>query len=63
MMAQRAGQSVKAEIHDRPTDEAIVTPNCVKNVPDVPGMNITGMNTAMKTNVQDTTATDTSFMA
>ena len=35
----------------------------MKNVPDVPGMNITGTNTAMKTRVHETTATDTSFMA
>ena len=63
MMAQRAGQRVSADMQERPTDEAMVTPNWVKNVPDVPGMNITGMNTAMKTRVHDTTATDTSFMA
>ena len=63
MMAQRAGQSVKADTHDRPTDEAIVTPNCVKNVPDVPPMNVTGTNTAMNTRVHEMTATDTSAIA
>ena len=63
MMAHKAGQSVSADMHDSPTEDAIVTPNCVKNVPDVPGMNVTGMNTAINTNVQETTATDTSFMA
>ena len=63
MMAQSAGQSVRADTQDRPTDEAMVTPNCVKNVPDVPGMNITGMNTAINTKVHETTATDTSFIA
>ena len=49
--------------HDRPTDEAIVTPNWVKNVPEVPGMKVTGINTAINTKVHDTTATDTSLMA
>ena len=63
IMAQRAGQSVRADTHDRPTDEAIVTPNWVKNVPDVPGMKVTGMNTAINTSVHDMTATDTSLMA
>ena len=63
MMAQRAGHSVRAEIHDRPTLEAMVTPNWVKKVPEVPGMNITGMNTAMNTSVHETTATDTSLIA
>jgi hypothetical protein len=63
MIAQRAGQSVKADTQDRPTEDAIVTPNCVKNVPDVPGMKVTGMNTAMNTKVQETTATDTSLIA
>ena len=63
MMAQSAGQSVSAEMQESPTEEAIVTPNWVKNVPDVPGMNITGTNTAMNTSVHETTATDTSFMA
>ena len=63
MMAQRAGQSVRADTHDRPTAEAIVTPNWVKNEPDVPGMKATGMNTAINTSVHDTTATDTSLMA
>ena len=62
-MAQRAGHSVRAEMHDRPTAEASVTPNCVKNEPDVPGMKATGMNTAMKTSVHEMTATDTSLMA
>ena len=62
-MAQRAGHSVRADIHDRPTDEAMVTPNWVKNEPDVPGMNATGMNTAIKTRVHEITATDTSLMA
>ena len=47
-MAQRAGQSVNADTHERPTAEAMVTPNCVKNEPDVPGMNATGINTAIK---------------
>ena len=59
IIAHNAGQSVKAETHDRPTDEAIVTPNCVKNVPDVPPMKVTGMNTAINTTVHETTATDT----
>ena len=63
MMAQRAGQSVKADTHDRPTAEAIVTPNWVKNVPEVPGMKVTGINTAINTNVHDITATETSLMA
>ena len=63
MMAQRAGQSVRADTHERPTDEAIVTPNWVKNAPDVPGMKATGMNTAMNTRVHEITATDTSDIA
>ena len=63
MMAHSAGHSVKADTHDRPTAEASVTPNCVKNEPDVPGMNATGMNTAMKTRVHEITATDTSLIA
>ena len=63
MMAHRAGQSVRAEIHERPTAEASVTPNWVKNEPDVPGMKATGMNTAMKTSVHEITAIDTSFIA
>ena len=29
--------------------------NCVKNVPEVPGMKVTGMNTAINTKVHDTT--------
>ena len=62
-MAQRAGHSVRADTHDRPTLDAIVTPNWVKKVPEVPGMNITGTNTAMNTKVHETTATDTSLMA
>ena len=62
-MAHKAGQSVSADIHDRPTDDAMVTPNWVKNVPDLPGMKATGINTAMKTSVQEITATDTSLMA
>ena len=63
MMAQRAGHSVSADTHDRPTAEAMVTPNCVKNVPDVPPMKVTGTNTAMNTKVHEMTATDTSLMA
>ena len=63
IIAQRAGQSVRAEMHDRPTDEAMVMPNWVKNVPDVPGIKVTGINTAMNTSVHETTATDTSLMA
>ena len=62
-MAQRAGQRVRAHMHDRPTEDAMVIPNCVKNVPDVPGINVTGMNTAIKTRVQLITATETSLMA
>ena len=50
-------------MHDKPTDEAMVTPNCVKNEPLVPDMNITGMNTAMKTSVHEMTATVTSDRA
>ena len=34
-MAHKAGHSVKADTHDRPTDDASVTPNWVKNDPDV----------------------------
>ena len=41
----------------------MVIPNCVKNVPLVPGMNVTGMNTAMNTSVQLMTATVTSLIA
>ena len=63
MIAQRAGHRVNADTHDRPTDEAMVIPNWVKNVPEVPGMKVTGMNTAMNTKVHETTATDTSLMA
>ena len=63
MMAHRAGQRVSADTHDNPTEEAMVTPNCVKKLPEVPGMNATGMNTAMKTSVHEMTATDTSLMA
>ena len=54
---------MRADTHDKPTDEAIVTPNCVKNVPEVPGIKVTGINTAMNTKVHETTATDTSLMA
>ena len=50
-------------MHDRPTDEAIVTPNWVKKVPEVPGMKVTGIKTAINTKVHETTATDTSLMA
>ena len=63
MIAQRAGQSVRADTHDKPTDEAIVTPNCVKKVPEVPEMKVTGIKTAMNTKVHEITATDTSLMA
>jgi hypothetical protein len=63
MIALKAGHNVRADIHDRPTDDAMVTPNCVKKAPDVPGIKQTGINTAMNTKVQDTTATDTSFIA
>ena len=55
--------SIKADTQDRPTAEAMVTPNCVKNVPEVPGIKVTGINTAINTSVQETTATDTSFIA
>ena len=54
---------VSADTQDRPTEEARVTPNCVKNVPEVPDINVTGMNTAINTSVQEMTAMDTSFMA
>ena len=60
---QSAGQSVKARTVDSPTEEAIVMPNCLKNVPVVPDMNVTGMNTAMKTSVVDMQATVTSLSA
>ena len=40
-----------------------MTPNCVKKVPDVPLMNVTGIKTAMNTSVQEMTATETSDMA
>ena len=63
MIAQRAGQSVRADTHDRPTDEAMVTPNWVKNVPEVPPIKVTGTNTAINTRVHEITATDTSLMA
>ena len=62
-MAHKAGHSVKADTHERPTADASVTPNCVKNEPDVPGMNATGMNTAINTKVHEITAIDTSLMA
>ena len=62
-MAHNAGQSTNAQTQERPTEPAIVIPNWVKNVPLVPLMKVTGMNTAMKTNVQDMTATDTSLIA
>ncbi len=62
-MAQRAGQRVNAQTQERPTAEASVTPNCVKNEPEVPGIKATGINTAMKTSVQEITAVDTSLMA
>ena len=62
-MAVSAGQRVSAERQLSPTELAIVIPNCVKNVPLVPGMKVTGMNTAMKTSVQLMTATVTSLMA
>ena len=54
---------MRAQTHDRPTEEAIVIPNWVKKEPDVPLMKVTGMNTAMKTSVQEITATDTSLIA
>ena len=63
MIAHKAGHSMSADTHDRPTDDASVTPNCVKNDPDVPGMKATGINTAMKTRVHEMTATDTSLIA
>ena len=63
MMAQSAGHNVRAEIHDRPTAEASVTPNWVKNEPDVPGMKATGINTAINTKVHEITAIDTSLIA
>ena len=44
-------------------DIAIVNPNWRKNVPDVPGIKLTGMNTDIITNVMDTIAPDISFMA
>ena len=63
IIAQSAGHSVRAETHDRPTADAKVTPNCKKKLPDVPGMNATGINTAMNTNVHEITATETSLIA
>ena len=62
-MAHNAGQRTSAQTQLRPTEPAIVIPNCVKNEPDVPGMNATGTNTAMNTSVHEITATDTSLMA
>ena len=41
----------------------MVTPNWVKKVPEVPGMKVTGMNTAMNTRVQLNTAVETSLKA
>ena len=62
-MTHKAGQRTSALTHDRPTEPAMVIPNWVKKVPDVPLMKVTGMNTAIKTSVQEITATDTSLMA
>ena len=62
-MAQSAGQRMRAQTQLNPTEPAIVIPNWVKNVPEVPLMNVTGMNTAMKTSVHEMTATDTSLIA
>ena len=63
MIPHKAGQSVNADTHDKPTADASVTPNCRKKLPDVPGMKATGMNTAIKTSVHEITAMDTSLMA
>ena len=41
----------------------MVTPNWVKNEPEVPLMNVTGINTAINTSVHEITATDTSLIA
>ena len=62
-IAQRAGQRTSAQTQESPTEPAIVIPNWVKKVPDVPDMKVTGMKTAIKTRVHEITATDTSLRA
>ena len=62
-MAQRAGHSVRADTAESPTAEAIVIPNCLKKVPAVPDMKVTGMKTAMNTRVVEIQAAVTSLIA
>ena len=54
---------VRAERQDIPTEPAMMKPNCLKKVPEVPDMKVTGMNTAINTNVVEITAAVTSFSA
>ena len=61
--AHNAGHKVRALTIERPTAVAMVMPNCVSKTPAVPPMKVTGMNTAMNTSVQETTAIVPSLMA
>ena len=54
---------VKADTADSATEAAMMIPNCMKKVPEVPDMNVTGMNTAMKTNAVEIQAAVTSLKA
>ena len=54
---------VKAERQEIPTEPAMMVPNCLKNVPEVPDMNVTGINTAINTHVVEITAAVTSLSA
>ena len=51
---------VKAERVERQTEPDMMKPNCLKKVPCVPPMKVTGMNTATNTKVVEMAAAVTS---
>src|SRR6202171_4763110 len=62
-MAESAGVSVSALKAEIATEKAIVSANCRKRMPVVPGKSATGTNTATNTSDVATTAPATSFIA
>ena len=54
---------VKAERVERHTEPDIMKPNCLKKVPWVPEMKVTGINTATNTNEVEIAAAVTSWSA
>jgi len=62
-MADSAGVRVSALKAEIETENAMVSANCRKRIPVVPGKSATGTNTATRTSEVATTAPATSFIA